>query len=127
MLGQRLRHDMQRSIENAPFTVTAEVVDEPQSINNTDLYEVDLIVMGAGYGGFIRFKAQYVPQAMGIANKPLRKGDRVLVTFDDTAWNYPRITNILSQEIAIRNAQNRHRTTSSVPGEVSEARQSQGG
>ena len=72
-------------------------------------YLVTVEVLGGSYGGKSTLQAIYTDSIAGVTGSSIRKGDLVMVSFDEKGYTFPRITSIISAEVAQMNERGRFR------------------
>lgn len=108
MLRDVIRRRIDQSIVNTQTSVAAEVADDPIRMPD-GTYQVSVEMVGGAYGGRSSLVAVFTEALSGVTGNSLRRGDLVMVSFDEKGYSAPRITSIISREAAVRNVAVRSR------------------
>lgn len=126
MLKQAIKNRIDQSVYNLHTSVAAEVRDNPSRMTDGS-YHVPVELIGGSYGGITTFVAVYTDNISGVSGNSLKKGDLVMLSFDEKGYSAPRITSIISRETAYRNAQIRSRPSVSDDARLEATRMLQAG
>ena len=117
MLANTVRRQINQTVSNVQSSVAGEVLLDP--IRQADgSYLVTVEVLGGSYGGKSQLIAIYTDNISGVVGSSIRKGDLVMVSFDEKGYSFPRITSVVSAEAARMNQYGRHRTALSPEQQV---------
>lgn len=112
MLRNVVQQRIDSTVYNTVTSVMAEVSGDPVMLSDGS-YEVSVELPGGAYGGLSRLRVIHTDDMSGVAVKSIRKGDVVLISFDEKGEFAPRITSVLSREAAAKNMAARYRTAMS--------------
>lgn len=108
MLANTVRRQIVQTVSNVQSSVAGEVLVEP--VRQLDgSYLVTVEVLGGSYGGKSTLQAIYTDSIAGVTGSSIRKGDLVMVSFDEKGYTFPRITSIISAEVSQMNERGRFR------------------
>lgn len=110
MLRDVIQRRLDQSIRNTQTSVAAEVADDPIRMPD-GTYQVTVEMLGGSYGGRSTVVALFTETTSGVTGKSLKRGDLVMISFDEKGYFAPRITSIISRETALRNVKIRQRPT----------------
>lgn len=108
MLKDVIKRRLDQSIGNTQTSVAAEVADAPIRMPD-GTYQVSVEMIGGAYGGRATMVAVFTETLSGVTGNSLKRGDLVMISFDEKGYSAPRITSIISRETAMRNVNIRNR------------------